>query len=718
MTAQLDALSFDGEPFDALLWSTPESLPPAPDPQQPTPADLEPLSTQDSRPAPAEHPPTPSTSPGADPVAELLGDVRAELVAAHLSAMDVQTAWQRRTLAALGQPATDKKPVTGQTYRVAAGYSPDSGITVAAQPGPASAMPEVRPATTMSAFKALALTTVTTLDATALASLVRGEIAAVFGPAYEQHGDNPAIRLTPTTHARLTRIAEITRHGGPWHRGRLRAEYEGPLDPTAVVELAWQAAQVFALQVGLHLCLAQARFHTGPDQSEVDLTRNATGPGELLLDVVQLDLLPRPWLRVNAELRHAGEVVARVRGLVLEIREAPGTPVGPAVGGVITTSFGRYSSTGERALLGELHMTHSARGDLGIALGPEFTAYAGRRATRMPNHGLQLCDRVMAVEGERGNLTAATSRTEYDSPADSWYYAETANASIPNVVYMETSLQSALLLGYFLGATLTAPEEDYSLRNLDGTATVLREVDLRDKTIHQTTRLLTTTVMVGAVLQSFSYELSVDGEPFYAGESLFGFFNETALANQNGLDNGAYVPPWQPSTPARTLDVAARRKKNNGVRSTSGHLALLDTVEVVDGGGKFGRGYLRAARPVAADDWFFAYHFHLDPVMPGSFGVEAVLQAVQEWALDAGLADGLTDPEFVVPAEVALSWRYRGQILADDREMTLEVHIEDVQRRPGRVRVIGEASVWKPGLRIYELTGVAVELRGADARPW
>jgi 3-hydroxymyristoyl/3-hydroxydecanoyl-(acyl carrier protein) dehydratase len=334
----------------------------------------------------------------------------------------------------------------------------------------------------------------------------------------------------------------------------------------------------------------------------------------------------------------------------------------------------------------------------------------------MPNHGLQLCDRVIEVDGERGNLTGATGRTEYDSPADSWYYRESANASMPNVVYMETSLQSALLLGYFLGATLTAPEEDYCLRNLDGTATVLREVDLRDKTIQQTTRLLNTTVLVGAVLQSFSYELSVDGEPFYVGESLFGFFNGPALANQNGLDNGGYVPPWlesQPTRPAtRTIDVAARRATHsNRIPCATGHLALLDQVEVVDGGGNYGKGYLRAVRPVSESDWFFKYHFYLDPVMPGSLGIEAVVQAIQEWTVDAGLGDDLVDPEFVLPADLPMSWRYRGQILADDREMTLEVHIKDVQPDGGRVRVVGEASVWKPGMRIYELHDIAVELR-------
>ncbi|PKV97606.1 3-hydroxymyristoyl/3-hydroxydecanoyl-(acyl carrier protein) dehydratase [Amycolatopsis echigonensis] len=717
MTAHLDVLAFDGEPFDALLGSA--------DPGEEKQAAASPRAQQQpTEPRPDSDRPEPTASPAprneaaADQVADLIRDVRAELVATHLSAMAVQSALQRRALAALGRT----RPGGSTTHPVTVAYTPETGLTVEpAQPGRALELPS--PATTMSAFKALARTQVTSLDQAALAELAGGDIAAVFGAAYDQHGDNPDLRLASGAHANLTRVTELTRHGGPWHRGRLRAEYLAHTgDILGAIELAWQAAQVFALQTGLHLCLAGVRFHAGNTRSEVDIDAPLDGTGELILDVVSIDLIPRPWLRVRAELRKAGAVVARVRDLVLEIREAPGTPVAPEIGGVISTSFGRYNADGERALLNEFHMTHSARGDLGIALGPEFSAYAGRRATRMPNHGLQLCDRVMAVEGRRGDLTSATARTEYDSPADSWYYAETANASMPNVVYMETSLQSALLLGYFLGATLTAPEEDYSLRNLDGTATVLREVELRGKTIRQKTQLLSTTVLVGAVLQSFSYELSVDGEPFYRGESLFGFFNETALANQNGLDNGAFVPTWfdaQQTPPAfRTIDVAARRAEPGEVRAAQGHLALLDTVDVVDGGGKHGRGYLRAVRPVADGDWFFAYHFHLDPVMPGSLGVEAVLQALQEWALDAGLADGLTAPEFVVPAGLPLSWRYRGQILADDREMTLEVHIEDVQRRPGRVRVIAEASVWKPGLRIYELTGVAVELRGAGAEPW
>jgi hypothetical protein len=49
---------------------------------------------------------------------------------------------------------------------------------------------------------------------------------------------------------------------------------------------------------------------------------------------------------------------------------------------------------------------------------------------------------------------------------------------------------------------------------------------------------------------------------------------------------------------------------------------------------------------------------------------------------------------------------------------TLEVHVKEIETRPGRVRVIADASMWKPGIRVYELTDIGVELRESGAAPW
>jgi len=573
--------------------------------------------------------------------AQLARELRLSILDAHVSALRAQTALQQLMIR---QPAP-----------------------AVPHPGPA---PE-------GSFKPLARTTVTYLDRAQLTRLAQGDIAGVFGPAYDQDGANPDIRIGEP----VLDSVELSRDG------LVATPAAGDL-----MAAATQAAQVFAMYLGLHLCLADAVFVEQGGQAE------GTASGQLRLTLVMADLVPRPWLRADVECP-----TGSVRGLALSVHEKPGVAIGPSQGGVVPAWLGRKG-----ALLSEFHMAHLARGDQGIALGPEFAHYTGRKATRLPTGGLLLVDRVISIDGTRGQLDTATYETEYDSPADSWYYADTANDSMPNFVYMETSLQAALLIGYYLGPTLTAPEATMSLRNLGGTATVLREVDLRDKTIRQKSRLVSTTILPGSSLQNFEYTLYTDGEPFYQGETLFGYFSDQALANQTGLDAGKNVPTWlEEHNPAtRRLAMTVPR----------GKLDLIDHVDVVDGGGKYGKGYLHSVRRIDPEDWFFARHFHLDPVIPGSLGVESVIQALQQWLLDT--EPGLGDAGFVVPVGEAFGWKYRGQFLPADATSTLEAHIKEVRRAPGRVRVIADASLWKPGLRIYELNDIAVELRERGAQPW
>jgi 3-hydroxymyristoyl/3-hydroxydecanoyl-(acyl carrier protein) dehydratase len=578
--------------------------------------------------------------------AEIARDLRKSIAEAHVSALRAQ---ERMQLLMLRRPVAAPQPV------------PE-----AAEEG---------------AFKPLARTPVTRLDRAQLMRLAAGDIAGVFGSAYDQGSANADIRLgNPVA---LTSV-ELHRHG-------LTASCEG--DPA---EAAVQAAQVFALYLGLHLCFADA----------VLVHEIAGTAGEnLTLDLVAADLVPRPWVRMRSD----------AMDVTVAVHEKPGTPIGPERGGTVPTWLGRKG-----AMLSEFHMAHLSRGDQEIALGPEFAHYTGHKATRLPNGGLLLVDRVIDIQGERGKLDHTTYETEYDSPADSWYYADTANDSMPNFVYMETSLQAALLVGYYLGPTLSTPDRTMSLRNLGGTATVLREVDLRDKTTRQRSELVSTTILPGSSLQNFSYTLFTDGKPFYRGETMFGYFSDEALANQTGLDAGKSAPTWleEHRPPTRRIDLNARRANPSATLCSRGRLTLLDYVDVVDDGGRYDKGYLHSVRRIDPADWFFTRHFHLDPVIPGSLGVESVIHAMQEWLLDSGHADGLRDPGFVVPTGDAFSWKYRGQFLPTDGQCTLEVHLKEIRRGQGRVRVVGDASLWKPGLRIYELTDVAVELRERGALPW
>lgn len=594
-----------------------------------------------------------------------------------------------------------------------------------------------RAALTKTWFKPLAYTDKDHLTAADLELLADGKPGEVFGPHHAQDpGLNPALRL-PVARLRMVDEILIDRTGGPRGLGAITAykrlepdawyfECHFPDDPvlagSMVAEGAVQTLQAYLLHQGMHLVLPDARFQTIIGlETEVQVRGQITPAHPEIryeIEVMELTLLPRPSVIADILVYLGDKPVIRMRNFGIQIREKDGTPYRPPLGGV-PEFLGRRNRAGEPAMINELHLAHAAKGDLGTAMGPEFDVYKESRAPYIPNGDFQFVDRIMQLQGSRGDLKpGAEMVTEYDSPADAWYYRENSHPHMPNCVYMETSLQAAILLGYYLGATLKQPETQYSIRNLDGTATVVKDIDLRGRTIRHHSTLLMTSAVSGAVLQNFRYELSADGEVFYAGESLFGYFSEAALAHQVGLDNGTYVAPWIEQAPrenVRRIELPEDAPQFTGeLRLPGGHFHLVDHMDVVEDGGRHGKGYLHGRRRVRPDEWYFDCHFHRDPVMPGSLGVEAVLQALRLYVIDQGLADGIGRPRFALATNVAMSWKYRGQILRHDDELSFDAHIKEVRRDGDRLTVIADADLWKPGLRIYELTDVAIEVRPDD----
>ena len=602
-------------------------------------------------------------------------------------------------------------------------------------PGPKQAADPGR-----TAFKPLATTHRTSLTSADLDALAEGRIADVFGPGHRQPpGCNTSLRLPTRPLLMADEVTVLDRKGGSHGLGRIEAVKElapdawyftshFPDDPvlagSLVAEGAVQLLETYALSLGLHLTLPDARFQPVPDlRTEVKVRGQITPRNagiEYRIDITELNLLPRPSLVADVVVLRDGTPSISVTGLGIRLREKPGTPYRPETAGTIPHFLGRLSpATGEPALLNEFHMAHAAKGDLAIAMGPEFEIYADSRAPYIPNGDFLFVDRVMKLEGTRGTLKrGAVMVTEYDVPEDAWYYADNGHPYMPNCVYMESSLQAAILLGYYLGATLPFPEEQFSIRNLDGHATLVKDIDLRGKTVQHRSTLLSSDRMPGSILQNFSYELSCDGEVFYTGESLFGYFNEKALAHQVGLDKGQHVLPWLDTQPARPpstrridlRDFRAAESARRGPRPADGHLDLVEWVDILPGGGEHGQGYVRGHRSIRPDEWYFSCHFHRDPVMPGSLGVEALLQGMQVYAVETGLTDGLRNPRFALSSGTETTWSYRGQILRTDPDMEFEVHIKEIRREPGRIVLLGDAHVWKSTLRIYRLGGVGIEI--------
>lgn len=368
------------------------------------------------------------------------------------------------------------------------------------------------------------------------------------------------------------------------------------------------------------------------------------------------------------------------------------------------------------------HLFEFATGDIAKCFGSDYDIYDGLIPPRTPCGDLQLTTRVTEVRGERGDLkNTAFCKAEYEVPEDAWYFARNSHEAVmPYSVLMEISLQPNGFISTYAGTTLGFPGKELFFRNLDGQGELLREVDLRGKTIVNDSTLLSTSIAGSNIIQSFTFELSTDGEPFYKGTAVFGYFEGGALANQLGMDNGKVTHGWHTNNnvTAERLDLSGEHALFNApatkphYRLAGGQLHFIDTVDVVENGGDNGKGYLYAEKQVNPEDWFFQFHFHQDPVMPGSLGVEAIIETMQVWALKNDLGKDLTNPRF---GQILsnIKWKYRGQIIPSNKVMALDVHIKEVVKESGKVTVIADANLWKDGLRIYQVFDIAICLEEA-----
>lgn len=541
-----------------------------------------------------------------------------------------------------------------------------------------------------------------------------------------------------------------------------------------------QLVMFFMLYLGMQADVKNARFQPMPGEAQKVRCRGQVLPQSNVLtyrmEVVEIGMSPRPYMKANVDIILDGKVVVDFKNLGVMMKEqAPNAPYALAIpGGDVPASIAApvqqiesvkakkdpfanpnaplmkveadlsarkekgvtpikhfeapyvegQNRVPNKAPFTPWHLFEFATGDLGKCFGPDYDIFKGLIPPRTPCGDLQLTTRVLEVRGDRGDLkSTAYCKAEYEVPEDAWYFEKNSHASVmPYSVLMEISLQPNGFISTYVGSTLGFPGKELFFRNLDGTGKLLRDVDLRGKTIVNDSTLLSTSIAGNNIIQSFTFTLSVDGQPFYDGKAVFGYFTADALANQLGMDKGNTTNGWHIDnkvTPERIELASASAPMFQApegkphYRLAGGQLHFIDTVDVVEGGGKAGKGYIYSERTIDPDDWFFQFHFHQDPVMPGSLGVEAIIESMQVYALKNDLGADLVNPKFSQILSTVV-WKYRGQIVPTNRQMALDVHITDVIKEPGKVTIIGDANLSKDGLRIYEVIDIAICLEEAE----
>ena len=369
-------------------------------------------------------------------------------------------------------------------------------------------------------------------------------------------------------------------------------------------------------------------------------------------------------------------------------------------------------------------------GKLANCFGPAFDRYDhGSTASRMPGFELAMLTRILDVTN-RDQPAKATMTSEFDCPRDAWFF-QRKNHVAPYCIIMEMGLQTA----GFLSAITTALKNDDAdalFRNLDCKAEMLKEVDMRGKTITNRTRATAFSKMGTMMIHSFHFELLVDGEVFYRGDTSFGWFEPKTFQKQVGLDKGKPKPTWLEAHAADVgaVDVVLERDQSAfglfsdvGNPNTHGQLhhrdqrleQLVDTTQLLlHKGGLHGQGYAHGHRVIDPQDWFFSCHFWCDPVMPGSLGVEAMYGMLEDWCMKRDLAGAMGKPRFVNdPGKT--TWKYRGQLVRTNKRMDVEIHVKEVVVTPTRVTVIADGDLYVDRLRVYKVHDLRCAIE--DTRP-
>ncbi|VAW38157.1 Enoyl-[acyl-carrier-protein] reductase [FMN], inferred for PFA pathway [hydrothermal vent metagenome] len=531
-----------------------------------------------------------------------------------------------------------------------------------------------------------------------------------------------------------------------------------------VAEGCSQLLQFYLLYLGMQTQMTDARFQPVRDLGQVVRTRKqimaSASKLTYRMEITEIGLEPHPYAKANVDIIYEGVVVVDFKNLGLQLVEKPvGDPYSvngnqlsvisesstdhrpPITDHRPPTTDHRPPTTDHRppttALFDDYHIQHFAVGSISACFGPDYALFEGRRIPRTPNGDLKLFSRIVEINAERFVFEGEPNLvSEYDVPQAAWFYQQNSYATMPYSVLMEIGLQPCGFLSAYLGSTLSYPEEDFYFRNLDGNGRFHSNIDLRGKTISNRVTLLSATALSGIIIQKFSFEMSVEGALFYEGTAVFGYFQPESLINQVGLDQGRDVKPWfeQEEVSALAINqiVLAERGDLYGetactelaevavspsdlgrhYRLANQQLNFLDSVTVIPNGGRHGQGYVHAVRTIDPNDWFFSCHFYQDPVMPGSLGVDAIVQAMQIYALDQDLGGHLHNPHFTHVEEHEVVWIYRGQITPGDGQMLLEVDITNIESTPKQVTIRGNASLWKTGMRIYEVKEIAIRLVG------
>ena len=107
--------------------------------------------------------------------------------------------------------------------------------------------------------------------------------------------------------------------------------------------------------------------------------------------------------------------------------------------------------------------------------------------------------------------------------------------------------------------------------------------------------------------------------------------------------------------------------------------SMIDRVDTLQlDGGPHGLGFVAGTKRVDPSEWFFEAHFYQDPVMPGSLGLEAMVQLMKVFARERFGRLASTHRFETMALGKPHRWQYRGQVIPTNSNVHVQATITSV----------------------------------------
>ena len=572
--------------------------------------------------------------------------------------------------------------------------------------------------------------------------LRQGDIGGAFGGRFEGLTLPPHLRLPGGRMKLIDRIVRMDPAGGRFGIGSVRAEADIHPDDwfltchfvddmtmpgTLMYECCAHALRVFLLRMGWVSEEKGARFGPVIGIDSVLKCRGPVTPATKKViyevEIKEIGVDPEPYVIADAHMFADGHRIVYFESMSLKLAGMPNSEI-ERFWAEPDPQFGNAANSGPSPFVYDHdHILAYAVGNPSEAFGEPYKIFDRERIlARLPGPPYCFVDGIKQVEPPPWVLAPdGWIEAQYTVPADAWYFGADQTRAMPFCVLLEIALQPCGWLAAYMGSALRS-EQDLKFRNLGGTAVLHRPLHQQDRVLTMRARLTKFSEAGAMIIEHFDFEVMEGSNKIYTGETNFGFFTKTALANQVGL-TGSHKEFHQPSqkeiqggrqaTLTQTAplwpDDPERPALPAGLHMPAGALQMIDAIELyAPDGGPEGLGFIRGTKAVDPKEWFFKAHFYQDPVCPGSLGIESFLQLLRFAALDRWRHLSESHRFELLCGDVH-NWIYRGQVIPTNRQVTVEAAITGIAEGH-EPEIRGDGILKVDGLPIYRMENFGLKL--------